>query len=127
MMSGPASLRVAERASNGGRELSTSIDGHFLVASPVLANDGVPVMALVLSVPRSQIDATREDLFRVLFLVAMGAAAIALALASLARARTGTGLPTPTEDTAACPLGEPAASRGVRTVRPYRREKGRHQ
>src|SRR3546814_19721808 len=89
MIDGPAALRGAERAIDGGSELSTSIDEHFLVASPVLANDGVPVMALVLSVPRSQIDATREDLFRVLFLVAMGAAAIALALASLAGERIG--------------------------------------
>src|SRR3546814_7245295 len=78
MIDEPAALRVAERAIDGGSELSTSIDEHFLVASPVLANDGVPVMALVLSLPRSQIDATREDPFRVLFLVAMGAAAIAL-------------------------------------------------
>src|SRR3546814_1872920 len=92
MINEPAALRVAERAIDGGSELSTSIDGHFLVASPVLANDGVPVMALVLPVPRSQIDATREDLFRVLFLVAMGAAAIALALASLAGERIGAGL-----------------------------------
>src|SRR3546814_20876868 len=92
MIDGPAALRGAERAIDGGSELSTSIDEHFLVASPVLANDGVPVMALVLSVPRSQIDATREDLFRVLFLVAMGAAAIALALASLAGERIGAGL-----------------------------------
>src|SRR3546814_6342785 len=115
MMSGPASLRVAERASNGGRELSTSIDGHFLVASPVLANDGVPVMALVLSVPRSQIDATREDLFRVLFLVAMGAAAIALALASLAGERIGAGLRRLTESAAAIRQGDLDVSAGGTT------------
>src|SRR3546814_15133221 len=77
MIDEPAALRVAGRAIDGGSELSTSIDEHFLVASPVLANDGVPVMALVLSLPRSQIDPTREDLFRLLFPVALAAAAMA--------------------------------------------------
>jgi PAS domain S-box-containing protein len=49
-------------------------------------------MAVILSVPRTQEDATREDLFRVLFLVAMGAATAALVLAGVAGERIGGGL-----------------------------------
>ena len=48
-------------------------------------------MALVLSTPTSQFEAAREDLYRVLFLVAMGAAAAALALAAFAGERIGAG------------------------------------
>ena len=49
-------------------------------------------MALVLSTPTAQFEEAREDLYRVLFLVAMGAAAAALALAAVAGERIGAGL-----------------------------------
>jgi len=68
------------------------VGGRFAVARVVTGADGVPVMAVVLSVPRSQIEAAREDLYRVLFLVAMAAAAAALALAAVAGERIGAGL-----------------------------------
>src|SRR5690606_28263200 len=51
-----------------------------------------PVMAVVLTIPRTQVDATREDLYRNLFLVAMGAATAALVLAAVAGERIGSGL-----------------------------------
>lgn len=64
----------------------------FVVASAVRASDETPVMAIVLTVPRTQVDQTREDLYRSLFLVAMGAATAAMALAALGGERIGAGL-----------------------------------
>ena len=80
---------------------------RFYVARPVSGADGSPVMALLISAPRSQEDATREDLFRVLFLVAMGAATAALVLAGLAGERIGGGLRRLTEAAAAIEAGQP--------------------
>ncbi|MGH9276044.1 MAG: hypothetical protein ACRDZU_15475, partial [Acidimicrobiales bacterium] len=68
------------------------VGDRFAVGRPVVGEDGTPVMAVVLSVPRNQIEAAREDLYRVLFLVAMGAAAAALALAAVVGERIGSGL-----------------------------------
>ena len=87
-----AALALAIAAMDGTSDTTRDVDGRLAVAHPVLGADGAPVMALVMSIPRSQIDATRQDLYRVLFLVAMGAAAAALALAALAGERIGFGL-----------------------------------
>ena len=70
---------------------SGSSSNRFLASRPV-SNPSGPLLAVVLSAPRTQEDAARQDLFRVLFLVAMGAAAAALALAALAGERIGSGL-----------------------------------
>ncbi len=83
---------LAAAAMDASGPTTRTVDQRLAVARPVLGADGVPVMALVLSVPTSQIEATRQDLYRVLFLVAMGAAAAALALAALAGERIGAGL-----------------------------------
>jgi two-component system sensor histidine kinase VicK len=86
----PATLRTLGRnAIDAGDQLARTVGDQFYVARPVVAGDGSPVMAFVLSAPRSQEDATREDLFRVLFLVSMGAATAALVLAGLAGERIG--------------------------------------
>ncbi|MEO7430335.1 MAG: hypothetical protein ABIY48_13240, partial [Acidimicrobiales bacterium] len=83
-----ADVRALTAAALDGSGVTTrDIAGRLVVARPVLGADGVPVMALILSIPRSQIDAAREDLYRVLFLVAMGAAAAALALAAISGER----------------------------------------
>lgn len=87
-----SSQALAAAALDGSGATTRDVNGRLAVARPVMAADGAPVMAFVLSVPRSQIDAAREDLYRVLFLVAMGAAAAALALAALAGERIGGGL-----------------------------------
>jgi PAS domain S-box-containing protein len=83
---------LAVDALSGGRDLSRTIGDRFFVARPVEGNQIEPNLALVLSTPTSQFEAAREDLFRVLFLVAMGAAAGALALAAAAGERIGSGL-----------------------------------
>jgi two-component system, OmpR family, sensor histidine kinase VicK len=88
---------------------------RFVTTRAVEGGDGAPVMALLLSVPRSQIEAAREDLYRVLFLVAMGAAAVALAVAAVVGERLGSGLRRLTAAATAIRQGDLAASAGVHT------------
>lgn len=83
---------LAVAAIDGSGEMTRDVDGRLAVARLVLGADDAPEMALVLTIPRSQIEAAREDLYRVLFLVAMGAATAALALAAIAGERIGSGL-----------------------------------
>lgn len=85
-------VELATAAMNGEGGLSRTIGDRFYVARPVEGNAISPTMAMVLSTPTSQFEAAREDLYRVLFLVAMGAAAAALALAAFAGERIGAGL-----------------------------------
>ena len=87
-----ALVALGTAAMNDERELSRTIGDRFYVARPVDGNESSPAMALVLSTPTSQFEAAREDLYRILFLVAMGAAAAALALAAIAGERIGSGL-----------------------------------
>ncbi|MGH9275823.1 MAG: ATP-binding protein, partial [Acidimicrobiales bacterium] len=91
------------------------VGDRFAVARPVVGEDGTPAMALVLSVPRNQIEAAREDLYRVLFLVAMGAAAAALALAAVVGERIGSGLRRLTVAATAIREGNLDATAGVTT------------
>lgn len=83
---------LADVAMNTDQEPVRITDDDFVIASPVRASDDTPVMAVVLTIPRTQVDATREDLYRNLFLVAMGAATAALVLAAVAGERIGSGL-----------------------------------
>jgi len=87
-----ALVALGAAAMNGERVFSRTIGDRFYVARPVEGNETSPAMALVLSTPTAQFEAAREDLYRVLFLVAMGAAAAALALAAVAGERIGSGL-----------------------------------
>ena len=74
-------------------ERRTAVDGdRFVVAVPVLDDDGTPILAITIAVPQARIDATRQDLFRLLFLVALGAALLAMVLAGYAGDRIGAGL-----------------------------------
>jgi PAS domain S-box-containing protein len=74
-------------------ERHTAVDGdRFVVSQPVLDESGAPFLAVTVSVPQARIDATRQDLFRLLFVVALGAALVAMVLAGYAGNRIGAGL-----------------------------------
>jgi PAS domain S-box-containing protein len=71
----------------------TVVDGdRFVVGVPLLDDDGTPILSVVVAVPQARIDATRQDLFQLLFLVALGAALLAMILAGYAGNRVGSGL-----------------------------------
>jgi signal transduction histidine kinase/HAMP domain-containing protein len=110
-----AARDLAVAAMDGASTTRRDVGDRLAVARPVIGSDGAPVMALVLSVPRSQIEATREDLYRVLFLVAMGAAAAALVLAAIAGERIGAGLRRLTAAATAIREGNLDATAGVTT------------
>jgi PAS domain S-box-containing protein len=108
-------LDLALEVIDSTRPLAREVGDRFVTARVVEGGDGAPVMALLLSVPRSQIEAAREDLYRVLFLVAMGAAAVALAVAVAVGERIGVGLRRLTAAATAIREGDLEASAEVRT------------
>lgn len=65
---------------------------RFVAAAPVAGGDGRTVLAFVVSAPADAAEATREALFRTLFLVALGAALVAVVLAVVVGERIGRGL-----------------------------------
>ena len=83
------SLRLAQEVlASGGR--ATAIDNdRFVVSVPLLDEQGAPILAVQISVPIGQIAAARQDLFRNLFIVALGAALVAMVLAGFAGNRLG--------------------------------------
>ena len=86
------SLSLAADALLDGERHATVAGDRFVVAVPVLDEDGAPFLAVTVSVPQARLDATRQDLFRLLFVVALGAALVAMILAGYAGNRIGTGL-----------------------------------
>jgi PAS domain S-box-containing protein len=110
-----AVLRLAGAAIDGTEDLTDEVGDRFVVARPVERTDGVAEMAVVLSVPSQPIDATREDLFRVLFVIAMGAALIATVLAAFAGERVGAGLRRLTTAARSIEAGDLHARAGVTT------------
>ena len=106
---------VAGDVLGGGEDLDRAISDRFVTARAIEGPGDAPIAALVLAAPRTQEDATREDLFRVLFLVAMGAAAFAMVLAGVAGERIGAGLRKLTEAAAAIRAGNLDARARVTT------------
>ena len=105
---------LAVAAIDGDGPVEGSDGGRFYAAS-VVPTATTPGFALVLSAPRAEEDATREDLFRVLFLVSMGAATAALVLAGAAGERIGVGLRRLTSAATAIQAGNLDARADVRT------------
>jgi PAS domain S-box-containing protein len=114
-VSGDGIRSLAVVALDESGSTTRDIGNRLAVARPVLGADGAPAMALVMSLPRSQIEAARVDLYRVLFLVAMGAAAAALALAAIAGERIGAGLRRLTTAATAIREGNLDATAGLTT------------
>ncbi|CAN5597695.1 hypothetical protein BH20ACT2_BH20ACT2_10440 [soil metagenome] len=104
---------IADRVLDEAEAPTVSADGRLIVAGPVLGADAQPVLALVGSVPTSLIEQTREDLFRSLFLVALGAGLIALVLAVVIGERLGSGVRRLTAAAARIERGDLDASAGV--------------
>lgn len=95
-----AAARMAEtvsRALEQGGTLSTTVGNRFLAVAPVDRGDGSPSVAVVASYPTALVVDTRDDLFRILFLIALAGSVIALALASVVGSRIGGRLRTLTE------------------------------
>jgi two-component system, OmpR family, phosphate regulon sensor histidine kinase PhoR len=89
----PAVLqRVAEKALATGAAASTTADGLFVSAQPQRGDQGSALLAVVASEPTTQVDNTRNSLFRTLFLVALGASLLALVVALAVGDRIGAGL-----------------------------------
>jgi PAS domain S-box-containing protein len=111
----PVTLELAGDVLRQG-ERRTTVDGdRFVVGVPVLDEDGTPTLAIIIAVPQARIDATRQDLFRLLFVVALGAAALAMVLAGYAGNRIGAGLSRLTAVTADLQQGRLSARAEVGT------------
>ena len=67
-------------------------DGRFFAVAPLLDSQENPVAAIVISQPTSVVADTREELYRILFLIALGGTLLALALAALVGNNIGAGL-----------------------------------
>lgn len=85
---------LARAVLDGGETATRIVDGRQYSVAVVQANDTSPepVLGLVLSVPTTFIDATRTDLFRLLFLIALAATLAALVLTAVVGERIGVGL-----------------------------------
>ena len=86
-----ATLDVSRRALDGATNPNANIGGRFLVGRPIVPAD-TPVAAVIVSVPSGFVAGTREDLFRLLFVVALVATLVALVLAAVVGERIGSGL-----------------------------------
>ena len=90
-----AAVNVARMAGMVGRALAaggtlSANDGRrFLAVAPVDRGDGSASVAVVASYPTALVVDTRDDLFRILFLIALAGSVIALALSSVVGSRIG--------------------------------------
>jgi PAS domain S-box-containing protein len=84
-------LELARAVLDGRASATATMGNRFLVARPITSVN-TPVAAAIVSVPTAFVEQTREDLFRLLFLVALGATLVALVLATIVGERIGAGL-----------------------------------
>ena len=83
---------AAGRESLTTGERSTAADDDVFAASQAIRAGSVPEFAVVTVSPASAVVGVREDLFRTLFLVALGATLIALVVSAMVGERIGAGL-----------------------------------
>lgn len=82
---------VASEVLNTGSGTSRTTPDRYLSAQPVKQSDA-PIFVLVASTPVSVVTKTREELFRTLFLIALGGTLLALLLAAVVGERIGSGV-----------------------------------
>ncbi|HET7490130.1 MAG TPA: ATP-binding protein [Acidimicrobiales bacterium] len=75
-----------------GRTSRGVVGNRFVAVAPVASGNGSPQLALVASSPTTLVNRTRDDLFRNLFVVALGGALLALLFATATGARIGSDL-----------------------------------
>jgi signal transduction histidine kinase/HAMP domain-containing protein len=83
---------AAQVLSGSGAVTSATVQGRFVAGQSVAASDNRPVMAFLSSTPTTVVDQTQNDLFRTLFIIALGGTLLALLLASLVGDRVGSDL-----------------------------------
>lgn len=89
----PASIAgMVGTALVSGRSSFAVVANRFVGVAPVTVGDGTPKLALVASSPTTLVNKTRDDVFRSLFLVALGGAMLALVFAVALGARIGADL-----------------------------------
>ena len=108
-------LDVSRRAMDAVAGADADRDGRLIVAQPIVPFQS-PVAAVVVSVPRTFVAGTRDDLFRLLFVVALVAALVAVVLAAVVGERIGSGLRRLTTAAGQIQSGDLDASAGVTTA-----------
>lgn len=89
----PAAILSLSAAALSRRATPTAAVGDlFAAAAPVIGGSGAPVLAAVVETPTSEVDATRQSLFRTLFLIALGGSLIAFLLSVFVSDRINRGL-----------------------------------
>jgi signal transduction histidine kinase/HAMP domain-containing protein len=83
---------AAQVLSGSGAVTSATVEGRFVAGQSVAATNNRPVMAFLSSTPTTVVDQTQNDLFRTLFIIALGGTLLALLLASLVGDRVGSDL-----------------------------------
>jgi PAS domain S-box-containing protein len=94
---GPSVVDAGRASLLAGEDTTRSNGSVLAAASPILLADGTPELAVVTFTPVSAVAQVREDLFRTLFLVALGAALLALIASAVVGERIGSGVRTLTE------------------------------
>ena len=84
---------VASQVLSGGAPVtSATVQSRFVSGQSVAASNNKPVMAFLASTPTTVVDQTQNDLYRTLFIIALGGTLLALLLASLVGDRVGSDL-----------------------------------
>ena len=83
---------AAQVLSGGGPVTSATVQSRFIAGQAVVASTNKPVLAFLSSTPTTVVDQTQNDLYRTLFIIALGGTLLALLLASLVGDRVGSDL-----------------------------------